>query len=99
MALLFECTPQCARKVLDTAYIVREAIYRQFSRLTPYFQQPGPTQTNRSTLSVLSRRARLVQTFALQQRLKLCRSVPTELVSLSKGPLAIPRGGRKREWF
>ena len=32
MALLFECTPQCARKLLDTADIVREAIFHQLHR-------------------------------------------------------------------
>src|SRR5216683_1878918 len=31
MALLSECMPKCARKVLDTADIVREAILRQQS--------------------------------------------------------------------
>jgi hypothetical protein len=31
MALLFECTPSCARKLLDTADIVRDAIYRQIA--------------------------------------------------------------------
>jgi hypothetical protein len=30
MALFFEFTPQCARRKLDTADIVREAIFRQF---------------------------------------------------------------------
>ena len=34
MALLFECTPQCARKLLDTADIVREAILRQQTQVT-----------------------------------------------------------------
>jgi hypothetical protein len=29
MALLFECTPSCARKLLDTADIVRDAILQQ----------------------------------------------------------------------
>ena len=32
MALLFECTPQCARKLLDTADIVREAMLRQLTQ-------------------------------------------------------------------
>ena len=32
MALFYECMLKCARKVLDTADIVREAIYRQLSR-------------------------------------------------------------------
>src|ERR1039458_974633 len=31
MALFFECMPLCAQKVLDTADIVREAIYRHLS--------------------------------------------------------------------
>jgi nicotinamidase-related amidase len=30
MALFFECMPKCAQKPLDTADIVRDAIYRQF---------------------------------------------------------------------
>jgi len=29
MALFFECRVECARKVLDTADIVRDAIFRQ----------------------------------------------------------------------
>jgi len=29
MALFFECMPECARKLLDTADIVRDAIYQQ----------------------------------------------------------------------
>ena len=29
MALFHECTPQCAQKELDTADIVREAIFQQ----------------------------------------------------------------------
>jgi hypothetical protein len=37
MALLFECTPQCARKLLDTADIVREAIYQQLTRRSDLF--------------------------------------------------------------
>ncbi len=28
MALFYECMPKCARKLLDTADIVRDAIYR-----------------------------------------------------------------------
>ena len=35
MALFSECSLRCARKVLDTADIVREAIYRQ---LPPFHQ-------------------------------------------------------------
>jgi hypothetical protein len=35
MALVFECMPQCAQKLLDTADIVREAIYRQLRRNAP----------------------------------------------------------------
>jgi hypothetical protein len=31
MALFSECSLQCARKVLDTADIVREAIFRQLT--------------------------------------------------------------------
>jgi hypothetical protein len=31
MALFYECTPQCAQKELDTADIVREAIFRQLT--------------------------------------------------------------------
>jgi len=31
MALFFECMPQCARKVLDTADIVRDAMLRNLS--------------------------------------------------------------------
>jgi len=33
MALFSECSLKCARKVLDTADIVREAIYRQLTTL------------------------------------------------------------------
>ena len=32
MALFFECVPQCAQKVLDTADIVREAMFRQLTK-------------------------------------------------------------------
>jgi hypothetical protein len=32
MALFFECTLSCAQKLLDTADIVREAIYLQIGR-------------------------------------------------------------------
>jgi hypothetical protein len=38
MALFFECMLSCARKVLDTADIVREAIFRQL---------PGKLLSNR----------------------------------------------------
>ena len=31
MALFYECTQQCARKLLDTADIVREAIFRKLT--------------------------------------------------------------------
>jgi hypothetical protein len=31
MALFYECMLKCARKLLDTADIVREAIYRQLT--------------------------------------------------------------------
>jgi hypothetical protein len=31
MALFFECGQQCAQKVLDTADIVRDAIFRQLT--------------------------------------------------------------------
>jgi hypothetical protein len=34
MALFSECMPWCARKGLDTADIVRDAIYRQSGRLS-----------------------------------------------------------------
>ena len=33
MALFYECMLQCARKVLDTADIVRDAILRQLSSM------------------------------------------------------------------
>jgi hypothetical protein len=33
MALFSECSPKCARKVLDTADIVREAMFRQLTTL------------------------------------------------------------------
>jgi hypothetical protein len=39
MALFFECMPLCAQKVLDTADIVREAMFRQ---LDPSPQNVGP---------------------------------------------------------
>jgi len=32
MALLFECTSQCAQKLFDTADIVRDEIFRHFTR-------------------------------------------------------------------
>src|SRR5271169_6149651 len=35
MALFSECMLECARKVLDTADIVRDAIYRQLSSRRP----------------------------------------------------------------
>jgi len=31
MALFYECMPKCARKLLDTADIVRDAIFRQLA--------------------------------------------------------------------
>jgi hypothetical protein len=42
MALFYECMLKCARKLLDTADIVREAIYRQsfdlaFAPSVPFF--------------------------------------------------------------
>ena len=43
MALFFECMPECARKLLDTADIVRDAIYRQLRVLRKH-----PTQTKRA---------------------------------------------------
>ena len=39
MALFFECTLQCARKLLDTADIVRDAMLRQ---LTGYKERETP---------------------------------------------------------
>ncbi len=33
MALFYECTLKCARKLLDTADIVRDAMLRQLRRL------------------------------------------------------------------
>ena len=43
MALFFECMPQCAQKVFDTADIVREGMLRQLSRCVgienPVFHQ------------------------------------------------------------
>ena len=33
MALFHECTPQCAQKELDTADIVREAIFHHLRRV------------------------------------------------------------------
>jgi hypothetical protein len=33
MALFFECMPLCAQKVLDTADIVREAMFRQSTQM------------------------------------------------------------------
>jgi hypothetical protein len=41
MALFSECSLQCARKVLDTADIVRDAIYRQQPRCSPVWGQAG----------------------------------------------------------
>jgi hypothetical protein len=35
MALFHECTPQCAQKELDTADIVRDAIFQQVVVPTP----------------------------------------------------------------
>jgi hypothetical protein len=36
MALFFGCMPQCAQKLLDTADIVREAMFHQSSLLRDY---------------------------------------------------------------
>ena len=33
MALFLECMPKCGRKVLDTADIVREAMFRQLAEI------------------------------------------------------------------
>jgi len=35
MALFYECMLKCARKLLDTADIVREAIFRQLTNRFP----------------------------------------------------------------
>ena len=35
MALFYECMLKCARKLLDTADIVREAMFRQMTRTPP----------------------------------------------------------------
>jgi hypothetical protein len=50
MALFFECMPQCAQKLLDTADIVRDAIFRQ-----PRVPEPfgyNAVRTLRTRLSV-----------------------------------------------
>jgi len=40
MALFFECMPQCARKLLDTADIVREAMFRQLTGEVVFTENP-----------------------------------------------------------
>jgi hypothetical protein len=45
MALFSECSPKCARKVLDTADIVREAIYRQLTSARIFRVADKPTVT------------------------------------------------------
>ena len=65
MALFFECMPQCAQKLLDTADIVRDAIFRQlrtisiallkeFSRSErpPTRRRPGSREKNLEVLWV-----------------------------------------------
>ena len=44
MALFSEHMPECAQKVLDTADIVREAIFRQLADLNLYFQTTAALQ-------------------------------------------------------
>ncbi len=51
MALFSECSLKCARKVLDTADIVREAIYRQ----PRYFKVLTNKLISRSTSASLDR--------------------------------------------
>jgi hypothetical protein len=41
MALFTECMLPCARKVIDTADIVREAIYRQLTQGASVVWAPG----------------------------------------------------------
>jgi hypothetical protein len=44
MALFFECMPLCAQKVLDTADIVREAMFRQLPSVNVlFFRSSAPT--------------------------------------------------------
>jgi hypothetical protein len=45
MALFQECSLKCARKVLDTADIVREAIFLQLLARTPSFAPQSLFQT------------------------------------------------------
>jgi hypothetical protein len=53
MALCYECVLKCARKLLDTADIVREAMLRQLKRgSTPY--GPFPTLTTLVTKTKLT---------------------------------------------
>jgi hypothetical protein len=40
MALFYECTPQCAQKELDTADIVRDAIFQQLRRFRILIAHP-----------------------------------------------------------
>ena len=41
MALFFECMQQCARKVLDTADIVRDAMLQQYPIALPEMGEMG----------------------------------------------------------
>ena len=55
MALLYECTPKCARKLLDTADIVRDAMLQQLSLRALFYNRRGRRRMhpNRWLLAIL----------------------------------------------
>ena len=84
MALSSECTDQCARKVLDTADIVREAIYRQSSR---FFLYSGA----RFCQFAMTPERRKVVLAALNHRTMLTANDAARAISQDPDPALLPR--------
>jgi len=72
MALFYECTLMCARKLLDAADIVREAMLRQLS--------DDPARADRATTMMVVKCATLTEPwcvcFSARQSETKCRVMP-----------------------
>jgi hypothetical protein len=82
MALFYECTPQCARKLLDSADIVGEAIFQQLT-------------TSHAT-STRTPRWQILLSNALHRACRLVLVVFIENVT-NKHSLAIVLGGEEED--
>ena len=101
MALFSECSLQCARKVLDTARIVREAMYRQplarssiTAKVSRYvtgleFNRTEPTDDNIAVSPTTRRSA----PYGITRNCLLLVNVPVEVVTVTK-PVVAPLGTR-----